>query len=96
MPKTPTDETTTIAEELAAQQPMILETLNGLYDDATLLVGRILCDRRERHRGHGRVGDPRRLELRLTDADGEHAGTVPLPGAARPTSTSCSSCSSPW
>ena len=46
MPKTPTDETTSIAEELAAQQPMILETLNGLYDDATLLVGRILCDQR--------------------------------------------------
>jgi NADPH-dependent ferric siderophore reductase len=76
---TATPDTDAIAKELVVQQPMILETLNGLYDDATLLVGRILCDRREATKVTAVSLTLDGLELRLTDPSGEHTGTVPLP-----------------
>lgn len=71
--------TDTIESELAAQQEMILETLNGLYDDATLLVGRILCDRRSATAVRARSLTLDGLELVLTDDEGDHVATVPLP-----------------
>jgi NADPH-dependent ferric siderophore reductase len=79
VPKTPTDESVTIADHLAAQQAMLLETLNGLYDDATLLVGRILLDRRDATRATALSVTVDGLELRLDGPDGETTGTVPLP-----------------
>ncbi len=79
MPKTPTDASTSLAEQLAGQQPMLLETLNGLYDDATLLVGRILCDRRDATQVTALSVTLDGLELRLTGPEGETTGTVALP-----------------
>ena len=76
MTDTTTDE---MAATLAAQQPMLLDTLNGLYDDATLLVGRILCDRRSATQVTARAFDLDGLSLVLVDEDGEHDGHVPLP-----------------
>ncbi|QXC59672.1 siderophore-interacting protein [Aquihabitans sp. G128] len=79
MPEAPADATTTIAEQLAAQQVMLLETLNGLYDDATLLVGRILCDRRDATVATARSVTLDGIELHLTGPDGDDVATVPLP-----------------
>lgn len=69
-----------MAAALEAQQTMLLETLNGLYEDATLLVGRILCDRRRATQVTAVSVTLAGLELRLMDDEGEHDGLVPLPG----------------
>lgn len=79
MPKTPTDESTTLDEQLAAQQPMLLDTLNDLYDDATLLVGRILLDRRDATQVTARSVTLDGVELALSGPEGDTVGTVPLP-----------------
>jgi NADPH-dependent ferric siderophore reductase len=79
VPKTPTDESTSIVDQLAAQQTMLLETLNGLYDDATLLVGRILLDRRDATSATALSVTLDGVELRLDGPGGESTGTVPLP-----------------
>lgn len=70
-------DTAGIATELAAQQQMILDTLNGLYEDATLFAGRILCDRRGATRARARSVTTDGIELVLTDHDGDHVATVP-------------------
>ena len=79
MPTTPTDESTPIAEQLVAQQAMLLETLNGLYDDATLLVGRILGDRRDATTATARSVSLDGIELHLVGPAGDDVATVPLP-----------------
>lgn len=76
----PAPGTPEMAAALEAQQPMLLDTLNGLYDDATLLVGRILCDRRSATSVTALSVTLDGLELRLVDDEGEHHGLVPLPG----------------
>ena len=75
----PTPGSPEMAAALAAQQPMLLDTLNGLYDDATVLVGRILCDRRGATAVRATAFDLDGLALVLTDDDGEHETVVPLP-----------------
>lgn len=72
----PTDD---LADELAARQVMILETLNGLYEDATLFVGRILSDRRDATRAVARSVTVQGFELVVTDPDGDHVEMVPHP-----------------
>lgn len=69
-----------MAAALAAQQPTLLDTLNGIYDDATLLVSRILCDRRTATQVTAVSVTLDGFALRLVDDDGEHDGLVPLPG----------------
>ncbi|HWJ98592.1 MAG TPA: siderophore-interacting protein [Acidimicrobiales bacterium] len=78
--ESPAPDSPEMAAALAAQQMMLLETLNGLYDDATLLVGRILCDRRGATEVTALSVTLDGLELRLVDDEGEHHGLVPLPG----------------
>ncbi len=73
---TTTAPTADIAAALVAQQSMIVETLNGLYDDATLLVGRILCDRRSATAVRALSVTIDGLELLVTDEDGDHTFTV--------------------
>lgn len=79
MSDSPAPDSTEMADALAAQQTMLLETLNGLYDDATLLVGRILCDRRGATQVTAVSVTLDGLALRLVDDDGEHDGLVALP-----------------
>lgn len=65
-----------INAELLEQQEMILETLNGRFEDATLLVGRILGDRRGATGVRAVSVSVERIEMLLTDNEGTHPVTV--------------------
>lgn len=67
-----------VAGELVAQQEMILETLNGLYEDATLLVARILCDRRSATGVRALSVTLDGIELRISDGPEDVVETVPF------------------
>ena len=66
----------TIAQALIDDQPTILDTLNGLYEDATLFVARIHCDRRDATAARAVRVTASGIDLVITDVDGEHAETV--------------------
>lgn len=77
-PATPTTDPS-VADLLAQQQVMILDTLNGLYEDATLLVGRILGDRRAATAARAEAVTVDGVDLVVVDDDGEHSRHVPFP-----------------
>ena len=68
-----------IDEALREAAPELLAHINDHHDDALLLMGRILGDRREATAATATGIDPRGLDLVLGDGAAER--TAPAPGA---------------